>query len=46
MNLDRAIHRIKDMNCLYEKIKTKPFKYYDKYYHLHGSHRNRTKWLS
>lgn len=43
MNLERSIQRIKDMNCFYETIKHKPFKYFDKYYHLHGSHRNRSK---
>jgi hypothetical protein len=33
--------RIVDMNNLYKKIKNKPFSYYDNFYHIHGSHRNR-----
>ena len=43
VNLDKngGMERIINMNSLYEKIKHKPFSYYDKFYHLHGSHRNR-----
>lgn len=33
--------RINDMNNLYEEIKEKPFKFYNGFYHIHGSHRNR-----
>lgn len=33
--------RIIEMNKLYETIKHKPFEYHDKYFHIHGSHRNR-----
>jgi hypothetical protein len=45
INLDKekAIQRIKDMNNTYISIKDKPFSYVDKFYHLHGSHRNREK---
>lgn len=51
-NLIKGIHissvedmanRINNMNEVYKKIKEKPFSYYDKYYHIHGSHRNRGK---
>lgn len=41
-NVNRGIQRLKDMNAFYETIQEKPFKFFDKYYHLHGSHRNRT----
>ncbi len=40
MKMDRAVKRIKDMNALYKTIKDKPFSYYNKYYHIHGSHRS------
>ena len=33
--------RIKNMNKLTKSIKNKPFSYYDKFYGIHGSHRNR-----
>ena len=33
--------RIKDMNKKYEEIKDKPFSYFDTFYHIHGSHKNR-----
>lgn len=36
-------NRINNMNNLYEKIKNKPFSYFDKFYHIHGKHRNRNK---
>ena len=32
--------RIINMNKLYEEIKDKPFSYEDKFYGIHGSHRN------
>lgn len=41
MNIDNSIKRIKDMNNLYQIISTKSFDYYDAYFHIHGSHRNR-----
>ena len=34
-------NRINNMNKLCEEIKSKPFSYYDGFYHIHGSHRNR-----
>jgi hypothetical protein len=34
-------NRISNMNNLYEQIKNKPFSYFDKFYHIHGKHRNR-----
>lgn len=40
---EQMYKRIQDMNNLYKKIKNKPFTYYDPFYHLHGSHRNRGK---
>jgi hypothetical protein len=36
-----ATNRIKNMNEFYETIKDLDFSYYDGFYHLHGSHRNR-----
>jgi len=33
--------RILEMNRIYDQIKDKPFKYYDEYFHIHGSHRGR-----
>ena len=41
LNKQDAINRIKSMNELYEKIKTLPMSYFDPFYHIHGSHRNR-----
>jgi Ni,Fe-hydrogenase III large subunit len=41
LNIPNGIKRITDMNKLYTEIKTKPFKYVDPFYQLHGSHRNR-----
>lgn len=43
MNKNVSIERVKAMNSLCETIKDKPFTYYDKFYHIHGSHRNRIK---
>jgi len=37
----RAIDRITKMDERYSEIKQKPFKYCDKHYHIHGSHRGR-----
>jgi hypothetical protein len=41
LNEKDAIYRIKNMNTIYELIQNKPFTYYSKFYHLHGSHKNR-----
>jgi FkbM family methyltransferase len=41
LNKELAVDRINNMNTQYELIKDKPFNYVDKFYHLHGSHRNR-----
>jgi hypothetical protein len=41
LNIENGINRIIEMNKLYEEIKDKDFAYFDKFYHLHGSHRNR-----
>ena len=41
LNKDMAIERINNMNNEYKIIKDKPFTYINKFYHLHGSHRNR-----
>ncbi len=41
LNIQNGIDRIVSMNNLYEQIKKNSFKYYDKFYHIHGSHRNR-----
>lgn len=43
LNIENGINRIIEMNKLYEEIKDKDFAYFDKFYHLHGSHRNRNK---
>ena len=43
LNKDMAIERINNMNNEYKIIKDKPFTYVNKFYHLHGSHRNRSK---
>ena len=34
--------RVLNMDKMYESIKHKPFQYFDPFYHIHGSHRNRT----
>jgi hypothetical protein len=39
----RAIDRITKMDERYSEIKEKPFKYCDKHYHIHGSHRGRKR---
>jgi len=41
LDVDSGIRRVTLMNELYETIKHKPFTYYDRVYHIHGSHRNR-----
>ena len=41
LNINNGINRIVSMNNLYEKIKDKDFEYYDIFYHIHGSHRNK-----
>ncbi len=41
LDKESATKRINSMNELYEKIKDKPFSYYNEFYHIHGSHRNR-----
>jgi hypothetical protein len=41
LNIENAVNRIVSMNNLYETIKGNDFKYYDDFYHIHGSHRNR-----
>lgn len=37
----RALDRVKGMDKRYSEIKEKPFSYFDKHYHIHGSHRGR-----
>lgn len=34
--------RVLNMDKVYEDIKHKPFRYFDKFYHIHGSHRSRS----
>jgi len=41
LNIENAVNRIISMNHLYETIKENDFKFYDEFYHIHGSHRNR-----
>jgi hypothetical protein len=41
LNIENSINRIILMNKRYEEIKHQPFRYIDKFYELHGSHRNR-----
>lgn len=38
-----ALQRVIEMDKCCEEIKDKPFKYYDLFYHIHGSHRGRGK---
>jgi len=40
-DLQTMKNRIIAMNATYEKIKNEPFSYVNKFYHIHGSHRNR-----
>lgn len=41
LNKETGLERVFKMNQLYEEMNHKPFSYYDKFYHLHGSHRHR-----
>lgn len=38
-----CIERIRNMDIFTESVKDKPFSYYDKFYGIHGHHRNRSK---
>lgn len=40
ISIQNSINRIANMNQRYNEIKNKPFDFVDKYYQLHGSHRN------
>ena len=41
MNKKTCIARLEGMNSMVEKLKDKPFSYYETFYQIHGSHRNR-----
>ena len=41
LNKKTAVERVNNMNALYERIKERPFAYYDKFYCIHGHHRGR-----
>ena len=41
ISIQNGINRINNMNKRYAEIKDKPFEFVDKYYQIHGSHRNR-----
>lgn len=41
LNYQQGHDRVVAMNNLYQKIKDKPFSYFDRFYGLHGSHRDR-----
>ena len=43
MNIQAAVDRVNKMNARYEQIKDRPFKFYDRFYHIHGHHRGRPK---
>jgi len=43
VSIQNGINRINNMNIRYEKIKEKPFEFVDKYYQIHGHHRNNRK---
>jgi len=43
LNVESGINRIISMNKCYDEIKDKDFSYYDIFYSIHGSHRNRKK---
>ena len=43
ISIQNGINRINNMNKRYAEIKDKPFEFVDKYYQIHGSHRNRKK---
>ena len=42
-DLEKAKERLVAMNKVYEEIKHLPFSYWDKFYHIHGSHKSRRK---
>lgn len=41
LNYQQGYDRVVAMNNLYQKIKDKPFSYFDNFYGLHGGHRSR-----
>ena len=41
MDINGSITRIKEMNAFYETIKTESFHFNDRFYRLHGHHKNR-----
>lgn len=41
ISIKNGTNRITNMNKRYEEIKDKPFEFVDKYYQIHGSHRNK-----
>ena len=41
ISIQNGINRINNMNKRYDEIKNKPFEFVDKYYQIHGSHRNK-----
>ena len=43
-NIDAAVARASDMDDRCAEIADKPFSFYDEYYHIHGSHRERGKY--
>ena len=43
MNIETSVNRVNKMNNRYEEIKHRPFTFIDYFYHLHGSHKNRSK---
>jgi len=45
INLDKksSLERILAMNARYKEIEKEPFTYHDKFFQIHGSHRNRGK---
>lgn len=40
VSIQNGINRVINMNERYEKIKSKPFEFVDKYYQIHGHHKN------
>lgn len=40
VSIQNGINRINNMNKRYAEIKDKPFEFVDKYYQIHGNHRN------
>ena len=43
LNKAGGVQRLQNMNSFYKKIKLRPFDYFDTFYSLHGSHRNRPR---